>query len=396
MPPNSSTAEAPTAADTTQLVHRRAALRAFFWGRSLEECIESGRDNILQLRLVAALLVIFGHSCLTGSSVIQYDPVYALLPRMLGHLAGLCAFFLISGMLITLSWHRRPDVPRFIRARFLRIWPAFAACMLLWAFVFGPLVSELSLGAYFSPARPENPYMFALRGLTIVGATNVLPGVFGHAPVAPGALDSPTWSIRVELMLYGWVAAAGVLRLLRLPWLASAAIAALFSWLILWPMSHDAFDPLLNESLLVQGFFGAGAILCLLRRHVRVSSGIMLLVAIAAAIANRTTHILPFTLLAITYFVLWFAYVPKLPAIPRNADLSYGTYLWGWPVQQSVIALAHVKSGLVLFAIAAPIAMLCGTLSWFYVERPALQLKDVRFADFMGLGEIFRRPAAQT
>ncbi|HEX5123320.1 MAG TPA: acyltransferase [Rhodanobacteraceae bacterium] len=381
---------------TVEISPLRGRIREFFLGRSLEECIESGRDNILTLRLIAALLVIYGHSCMADMSSRSYDFVHRFLPAVQVHTCGLFTFFLISGMLITLSYQRKPDLVRFMRARFLRIWPALAVFVLLAAFVLGPLVSAFSLKAYFDPANPLNPYAYALRGLGVFDVANALPGVFTDTDLLKGEVNTPLWTVSVEAMLYVCVAGLGVLGLLRRRWLTSALIAALFSWLIVWPMSRGAFNYVQELQLTVEGFFGAGVIVCLLRRHVPISNGIMLAIAIACVLASRTTHALPFTLLAIAYFVLWFAYVPRLPAMPYRADLSYGTYLWGWPVQREVLALTHVKSAVALFAIAAPIALAIGALSWVFVEKPALRLKAWPLPALFGIRGRYRATSAES
>lgn len=354
-------------------------LRAFFWGRSLEECIEGGRDNILLVRLIAALLVIYGHCAVGGANTVPYDFVHWVVPDIWTQLLGLYAFFLLSGILVTLSYLRTPHLARFLRARLLRIWPALAVCVLAWAFVFGPMLTELPLATYFSTERPDSPYRYAYQGLSIFQTPHFLPGVFAHN-FAANHVNSPLWTIAAESTLYLWVAGAGVLRLLRLPWLTSFAIAAIFSYLILWPMSRGQVDLTHQLQPIVQGFFGAGVIMCLLRKYIRVSSGIMLVIAIAFGLSRLTMHHLPFALLATAYGVLWIAYVPRLPEMPLRADFSYGAYLWGWPVQQTIVQVLHVKSPLVIFAIAAPIALVIGALSWFWIEKPALRLKDRRIS----------------
>ena len=57
------------------------------------------------------------------------------------------------------------------------------------------------------------------------------------------------------------------------------------------------------------------------------------------------------------------------------ADLSYGVYLYGWPVQQVFYALFPTAgAALVLWpALAATVAI--ALLSWHLVEKPALVLK---------------------
>jgi peptidoglycan/LPS O-acetylase OafA/YrhL len=151
-------------------------------------------------------------------------------------------------------------------------------------------------------------------------------------------------------------------------------LAALFSRALTQP----GFDVLAHLDLVVCGFFGAGCIVCLLSRHVRVSTGLMAVVAIACLVSRNTAHAIPLTWLATGYFTLWVAYVPRLPRIPYGVDLSYGTYLWAWPVQQTVVGLG-VRQPWILIVIATPIVLAIALMSWLLVERPALQFKEFRW-----------------
>jgi peptidoglycan/LPS O-acetylase OafA/YrhL len=65
---------------------------------------------------------------------------------------------------------------------------------------------------------------------------------------------------------------------------------------------------------------------------------------------------------------------PWAPAarVRGHGDPSYGTYLYAWPVQQIIIA-AGITAPLVVFGIAAPIALGLGYASWFVVERRAVR-----------------------
>ena len=58
----------------------QTALR-FIAGRPLSDCIAAGRDNILTLRLLAALLVVLGHSYILAPDASLTDPLNRLLPR---------------------------------------------------------------------------------------------------------------------------------------------------------------------------------------------------------------------------------------------------------------------------------------------------------------------------
>jgi peptidoglycan/LPS O-acetylase OafA/YrhL len=100
-----------------------ARFRRWMGGRSLAQCVDDKRDNILLLRLVAALLVVFGHSVLAGRGSPIYQGIREALPATPLHVVGLLMFFATSGFLITLSFERRPELLRFLRARFLRLCP---------------------------------------------------------------------------------------------------------------------------------------------------------------------------------------------------------------------------------------------------------------------------------
>lgn len=352
-------------------------MRRFLLGRSLEQCVASGEDNILLLRLIAALLVVLGHSfVLAGDLRAAGDPIHQLLPRTHAHLVGVALFFTISGFLITLSYQRRPDLVRFLRARFLRLWPALAVVIVLTAFVLGPILSTLSPRDYFASADGGSTAVGYFWGnLSLFDLRQTLPGVFASNPIAR-IVNGSLWTIPYEATLYLCVAAAGAAGLLRFPRLATVLIAAVIGIAVLWPTYGGGPYP---KSLALLGLqlgacFGAGSVACLLRRHVPVSSAIMLALAIVSLLARET----PLMWLAVVYFVFWFAYVPKLPSMPLGLDLSYGTYLWAFPVQQTIVAIGHVATPLALFAIATPIVLAVAAVSWLCVEQPALRRKDSR------------------
>jgi peptidoglycan/LPS O-acetylase OafA/YrhL len=63
----------------------------------------------------------------------------------------------------------------------------------------------------------------------------------------------------------------------------------------------------------------------------------------------------------------------RAPARPPGADLSYGLYIYGWPVAQTIL---HLLPGLAPWELA--VLSLAGSFplaaaSWHLVERPALR-----------------------
>jgi peptidoglycan/LPS O-acetylase OafA/YrhL len=288
-------------------------------------------------------------------------------------------FFMISGFLITLSYLRRPELGRFLRARVLRLWPALIVCVAVWSFVLGPLLSDLSLHDYFAKGDSRGTaYRYFWHTIALSDTSPFLPGLFASLPI-PYQVNASLWTIPYEAKMYLCVAVAGAARLLRLPWLASLVIAAVFIKIVLWPMYTGTVHMTVGFfGLQLAGFFGAGSIACLLRRYVPISTPLFLVILGTCLLVRGWAHDTPFMWLAVAYFVLWFAYVPRIPAITGKLDLSYGTYLWAFPVQQTVIVLGKVSNPLLLFAIVTPIVLAIATLSWLCVEKPALRLKSFR------------------
>jgi peptidoglycan/LPS O-acetylase OafA/YrhL len=115
--------------------------------------------------------------------------------------------------------------------------------------------------------------------------------------------------------------------------------------------------------------FMAGALLAQWRERVRVSHLGMVALAAACVLARDTRAFFPLAVAAIAYGSYWFAYA--LPALrwPKHVDYSYGLFLYGFPVQQALIALNPRIDPLALLALATPLALACAALSWHLLER---------------------------
>ena len=96
-----------------------------------------------------------------------------------------------------------------------------------------------------------------------------------------------------------------------------------------------------------------------------------------AARSTSRTRLLLFA--AAAYGMIWLALAPALThRPPRHADLSYGTYLYGWPVQQTLHALFPAATAAGAAAAGVVLTLAVAALSWFVVEKPALALKGAR------------------
>lgn len=318
-------------------------------------------NNFDLIRLGAALLVLIGHAyALRG---LAYDPLQAWTGLGSGGW-GVFTFFAISGYLVARSWEADPHPLRYAARRALRIYPGLIVVTLLAAFVLGPLMTALPLSEYFSH-KGVYAYLTTMTGFKI---GHVLPGVF-DGNWYPGRVNGSLWTLPRELKLYliaplAWI---GAQRLGR--WSLLAAWAALFAVdQGIWP----EYRPLLAFST----YFMLGmAIAALPPAALPTITGVGVL-ALLGCLVFRGVDARYFTAVAIPCLAIGLGSRPALvPALGRIGDLSYGAYIYAFPVQQIIMALwPQLPLWATLLAPIPPVLLLAW-LSWRWVERPALALK---------------------
>ncbi|MBN8211388.1 MAG: acyltransferase [Xanthomonadales bacterium] len=330
---------------------------------TIESAWASGRNNFNLMRLIAAWMVIYGHSwaitAAPGADLITQLTKF----RFAGGVA-VDVFFVISGFLIASSLERN-SVRGYLISRALRIVPALLVCVLLSALVMAPLLTTAS--DYWS--RPD-AWRYIAVNASLWSNVFFLPGVFETLPRT--AINGSLWTLPIEARLYlalmvAWL--LGVLTPKRYTplWALALAGAAAVAW---W--KHPLPEHLADTANCT-AFFITGTLLWVNRRTVRLSLWPILVMLAAAAVLRGSTwfYLAYFPLLA--YATLYLALVPRLPAIRRH-DLSYGLYLYGWPMQQLAF-LAGATTALGNTAAATVLALICAALSWFLVEQPALVWK---------------------
>lgn len=65
----------------------------------------------------------------------------------------------------------------------------------------------------------------------------------------------------------------------------------------------------------------------------------------------------------------------RLPSVDRYGDISYGVYIYAFPVQQLVIYYQPGVHPLTVLVISLPLTIGLAALSWRWIERPMLGLK---------------------
>ncbi len=92
----------------------------------------------------------------------------------------------------------------------------------------------------------------------------------------------------------------------------------------------------------------------------------------------HTQHPPPLAGLPFAVLVMWAAFTPCLAWLRpfnRRVDLSYGTYLYGWPVQKLLLLALPGLALPAALALGLAGGLGCGMLSWHLVEKRALHSK---------------------
>jgi peptidoglycan/LPS O-acetylase OafA/YrhL len=342
---------------------------------SLQDRFDPRRNGFDVLRLLFALLVAIAHgmSAHTGGQ-----------PRIglsgIGDF-GLDGFFVLSGFLVTRSWFRLESFPRFAWHRFLRVMPGFWVCLVVVAFVAAPVAAALqgmSPLQAFTGTPSAWAYVLENAGLLIVHFD--IAGILADLP-KEYSFNGSLWTLAFEGFCYAIVGVLGALGLLRRrPALVPAAAAVL---LALTALQEAGLPVLLNERvirLVLMFLLGAAAYLYAhripLRGELAAGAAGLFLVSLALFDDYRVLGAVP-----LTYLCLWAGTCFPWPWRMR-ADLSYGVYIYHWPLQQILMLTALAAAPTAVFVpVSIALAVLPAAASWYLVERPVLRHKDSPLPD---------------
>lgn len=342
----------------------------------IQNTLKERANNFTLLRLLAAMAVLYGHSYALSLGTGRGEDIISkfLIVHWGESLPSLAVnlFFVTSGFLVTASYLQRDNLFAFIEARALRIYPGLIVAVLFCVFVVGAFVTTDSVAAYFS--SPTTWSYLKNNSLLIKGIQFDLPSVFINNPY-PISVNGSLWTLPVELWMYFWVAIMGSLSLLK----GDKAFNAIFLVLcLMYAQSPSTFyivsDPRNAQLALL---FLLGGFFYINRNEIPLGlSGFVLLCTLVYLTTQY--HFSGFLKIALfAYTVLLLALHPKLrlPSIDHWGDISYGLYIYAFPVQQTIVYLMPQVRPLSMFMLSTFITVVLAILSWKLVEKPALKLK---------------------
>lgn len=350
---------------------------AMLGGRRFEEWqLAPAANNFNLVRLLLASFVIWSHSLWLLAGGAERDQISDLVGHTIAYLA-VDGFFFVSGFLVSQSLFRQHDAWRFAAMRVGRIWPGLVVSLLATVLAFA-----LASGRPLAYLVESETLRFLGQNLVQLKGHYLLPALDpgGEPMVVNGSLWTITWELRCYVALGLFYLFAAHLRPRALAVVTFASVIACAVWAVareLSPVFPDVSHGLgyhLGVWMRMWGCFAAGIAAAVWRRHLVIIPAVAVLLWLAAVAEHQVfaTSLLAAPAMFYSVLVAAFGQRARRAATASWHDLSYGVYIYAFPVMVLVDLalpdLSHAQLALANLAATLPIA----ALSWLLVEKPAL------------------------
>jgi len=339
----------------------------------LANALKREANNFDLLRLICACLVIYGHAFVVSPEPGKADFFYTLTGYYSGEIA-VKLFFFLSGIFVTVSLVEKKSVVYFVISRFFRIWPALIFVVVCSALVIGPAFTKLNLVAYL---RDPNTLLYIKHQVSMntFGTQQLgyydLPGLFTENHYKNN-VNASLWSLGIEVYAYLLLAAVYLAGLL------TKKISILLFILV-------ALDSVLPTRIvftfLPQGYedfsylpfcFACGALVAMHKESLTISASQALCCLLFYYLFLYTPYERYFFYASLFSGSLYIFTRAAVLRLRPPVDISYGVYLWGFPVQQMLDNKYPLMSTFWNLVLGIFMAILFGIISWYLVEERSI------------------------
>lgn len=250
-------------------------------------------------------------------------------------------------------------------------------CMFVVAFVIAPISVAIQGGQPEKLLFSRGPIEYVLNNCLLNVYHAGIDGTPRNVPF-PGVWDGVLWTLIFELFCYVAVAAAGVAGLLKRRWPAPVVFALILAVTALASYPVDTVPNIVQMVARFACVFAAGVVI---HQYRDVIPARWSLVALSAAIVVVVGLLVPnyrvLAALPLAYAVIVSGALLRNKRLRLRTDLSYGIYIYAWPMQQLLVICGLAFLHPIAFTLVAALATLpLAALSWFLVEKRALSLKS--------------------
>jgi peptidoglycan/LPS O-acetylase OafA/YrhL len=333
-------------------------------------------NNFDFLRFLFALFVVISHAYpISGGNessqwVYQMSNGQIVLAQL-----GLSGFFIISGYFIFQSLQRSESLLGYFKKRYLRLFPALFVVLLL-AVLLSPLVYESDVPFF----ENKEVYTYLPYNLTLYFFQSGIKGIFDTNVYH--AINGSLWTIRYEFSLY---IAIGLLFFFRKN--IKVVRALLILVFVIMMITYNFFNERFRGSSILgmQGyhilnlgtFFICGSLLAAIQLEKIKSNLLLIIVCVVFLLSihfnfhSSIKHIV----FPILVLLIGFTPLPFFSTFGKIGDMSYGIYIYSFPVQQTLMYFFKFNT-YQLMAYSMIISIMFGYLSWHFIEKKALRYKN--------------------
>jgi peptidoglycan/LPS O-acetylase OafA/YrhL len=277
-------------------------------------------------------------------------------------------------------------------ARGLRLLPGLWTCLIVTAIVIAPIAVLIQGGSAAKLLLSRAPYEYILGNSAVQLLKHDIAGTPSGIPWL-GEWNGSLWTLFWEALCYVAIAGLGIAGLLRRRWVIPVLLALMLYWSALLPAdtpfieappgAHVRLDAA-TQQLLTNGIavrfgamFLAGALLYRFRsvipaRWSLVAVSVSIVLAASALPNYRVIGAIP-----LAYAIIVSGALIRNKRLGLKTDLSYGVYIYAYPIEQLLVVCGLAFLNPVILAIIATAATLpLAALSWHLVEKPAISLKS--------------------
>lgn len=330
----------------------------------VSDLLKRENNNLDLFRIMAALLVIVGHSYVLFPSVGEIDQIRNFTGFTYSGALAVKIFFFISGLVVTNSILSSQSIVHFTVSRIFRIFPALIFLCLITVFAVGPWLTNISASEYFHSDMTFN----YLKNNVFLKTQYDLPGMFA-TNTYPGAVNGSLWTLPEEVGCYLFLLAVFSLGVFKNKWAASIVFGLLIIDMILPQRILTNWKSDNSEISLLPASFAAGALLAIHKE--KLSVGFLQTIGLATlsyVLWNTKFAELAFCLTVFSLIINLSA-TDLVKRIKIKHDISYGIYLWGFLVQQVVQHFIVDQTVYLKMFISGVVAVGLAFISWFVIEK---------------------------
>ena len=320
---------------------------------------------------MAAFFVLVSHSFGLLGKGLQQPGLWYSDKHLVASDLGLYIFFTISGYLVTQSLINSDSLKQYAWKRFLRIMPALIVVNLA-CIVMGGFITSLPFSAYlFNTAT----WTYFLKNTTLIVNQFTLPGVFTH--LRDDSVNASLWTLLVEVECYVLLALGAYAIVVR-KWLFLLCFILFEALRIYLHLIHNTHIKGLDVEVdFTYGtYFFLGSLLYVFKEDIRLR-WLYANVLMAIALLSVSSIFQPVTEAVFIAYCILIVGDSKSIVNLKGFDLSYGLYLYAFPVQQFILYMAGYEINVWIHILLTTIfTLVFAWLSWTFVEKPLLKMKS--------------------